>query len=237
MKNRKYIMSEGLAFAEEKDMEKLRKYSQQGWHVTDFKFMGYSLEKGEKKDYIYNIDYRSLKEDEKDEYFSFFSAAGWSHVASENDFHLFRALPGTKPIYTDHDTIVEKYQYLVHTMKSYGIPVLIFTSLLWLGTIETTGTLNSIFSVLTLIFSVFALVIICTVFASLYQKWKAEKRTKLVQVMKMVLSLILIGFIILLFLDIRSFHFLPYIIMGMFALPAVIWGLMMFYQKFQSKYD
>lgn len=36
MKQTKYMMSGGLAFSEEKDMEKLRRYSLKGWHVRDF---------------------------------------------------------------------------------------------------------------------------------------------------------------------------------------------------------
>ena len=108
MKQTKYITSGGLAFSEDKDMEKLRRYSLKGWHVSDFKFMGYTLEKGEISDYIYSIDYRSLKEDEEEEYFDFFSFSGWSHIASEAYIHLFRAHPGTKPIYSDRDTIVGK---------------------------------------------------------------------------------------------------------------------------------
>nr|WP_222115737.1 DUF2812 domain-containing protein [Virgibacillus sp. SK37] len=72
MKETKYITSGGLAFSEDQDMEKLRQYSLKGWHVSDFKFMGYTLEKGESSDYIYNIDYRSLKDGEEEEYFGFF---------------------------------------------------------------------------------------------------------------------------------------------------------------------
>ena len=83
MKQTKYITSGGLAFSEDNDMEKLRRFSLKGWHVSDFKFMGYTLEKGEISDYIYSIDYRSLKEDEEEEYFDFFSSSGWSHIASE----------------------------------------------------------------------------------------------------------------------------------------------------------
>ena len=110
MRQTKYITSGGLAFSEDKDMEKLRRFSLKGWHVSGFKFMGYTLEKGESSDYIYSVDYRSLKEDEEEEYFDFFSSSGWSHIASEADIHLFRAHPGTKPIYTDRDTTVEKYK-------------------------------------------------------------------------------------------------------------------------------
>ena len=55
----KYVMSNGLAFGEKDDLKKLQKLSLKGWHVKDFKFMGYVLEKGEPEEYIYSLDYRN----------------------------------------------------------------------------------------------------------------------------------------------------------------------------------
>ena len=88
MRQTKYITSGGLAFSEDKDMEKLRRFSLKGWHVSGFKFIGYTLEKGENSDYNYSVDYRSLKENEEEEYFDFFLSSGWSHIASEANIHL-----------------------------------------------------------------------------------------------------------------------------------------------------
>ena len=152
MRQTKYITSGGLAFSEDKDMEKLRRFSLKGWHVSGFKFMGYTLEKGESSDYIYSVDYRSLKENEEEEYFDFFSSSGWSHIASEADIHLFRAQPGTKPIYTDRDTTVEKYKNSSDSMKKLAIPFVLITVLvmgwsndkLWYLTINT--SCNSCYS-------------------------------------------------------------------------------------------
>ena len=45
----KYMMSNGLAFEEAKDMQKLRKKSLQGWNLKRFRFAGYELERGEKR--------------------------------------------------------------------------------------------------------------------------------------------------------------------------------------------
>ena len=44
MSRTKYLMSGGLAFSEQKDMEKLSKLSSEGWHVRKFSFLGYTLE-------------------------------------------------------------------------------------------------------------------------------------------------------------------------------------------------
>lgn len=35
---KKYIMSNGLAFSEQKDMTRLHELSKQGWHVKSFPF-------------------------------------------------------------------------------------------------------------------------------------------------------------------------------------------------------
>lgn len=111
MKQTKYIMSGGLAFSEDKDMEKLRQFSLKGWHVSDFKFMGYTLKKGESFDYIYSVDYRSLNEDEVEEYLDF--------------FHLLdgRILP-QKVIFIYSEQILVQYQSIAtvtHRLKSMRI--------------------------------------------------------------------------------------------------------------------
>ena len=82
MKETKFITSGGLAFFEAKDMEKLHKNSLKGWHVKAFNFMGYTLEKGEKVNYTYSIDYQTLNNTEREEYFNYFELADWNHITS-----------------------------------------------------------------------------------------------------------------------------------------------------------
>jgi hypothetical protein len=142
MRQTKYMMSGGLAFSEDKDMEKLRQFSLKGWHVSGFKFMGYTLKKGQSADYIYSIDYRSLNEEETEEYFDFFSSAGWTHIASQGNFHLFRGLPGTKPIYSDQETVVEKHNNAGNSIKWTALSTVLLTVLLWFGTFISSGFLH-----------------------------------------------------------------------------------------------
>lgn len=89
MRQTKYMMSGGLAFFEDKDMEKLRQFSLKGWHVSDFKFMGYTLVKGQSADYIYSIDDRSLNEEEAEEYFDFFLLLGGPILLHKEIFICF----------------------------------------------------------------------------------------------------------------------------------------------------
>src|SRR5690606_34825252 len=170
----KYITSGGLAFSENKDMEKLRRYSLKGWHVSDFTFMGYTLKKGVSSDYTYSVDYRALKENEEAEYFYFFSSAGWSHVASNGNIHLFRGKPGTNPIYTDRNTTVEKYKNSISFMENFAIPSILLATLVWIGAMISSGTLKSILLIAAIILSIIAVPSAWTVISTYTNKWKVE---------------------------------------------------------------
>ena len=234
MTKRKYITSGGLAFSEQKDMEKLRRYSLKGWHVKQFKFMGYTLEKGESTDYIYSIDYRSLNKGEDDDYYDFFSSAGWTNVTSEGDIHLFRAHPGTKPIYTDRDTTVSKYENSSRFMNKLAIPLIIMTVLMWLGTVLTSGISHTVFLTIALILTVLAIPTTWTVIATYNNKWKVEEKKGRVNFTRAVPYLLLIiatttlalggdkGLII---------SVLSSTIIGAVAFPTAIWLIMSLYHK------
>ncbi len=80
MKQKKYMMSEGLAFSEEKDMKKLSDMASKGWVLDSFAFMGYKLRKAEPQNLIYSIDYHDVGEESLAEYTEMFEAAGWERV-------------------------------------------------------------------------------------------------------------------------------------------------------------
>ena len=174
MKKIKYMMSGGLAFSEQQDMEKLRKKSLKGWHVKDFKFMGYGLEYGEKEDVIYSIDYRFLDENEREEYLDFFSAAGWRHVCSEADMHLFKAAPNTAPIYSDKDSKIEKHHRQGKVINGMALGLLAFTIALFFVSIFTTGTFQTVAKISFFGVFVFTVPAIMTAMAIYYQKWKIK---------------------------------------------------------------
>ena len=239
MRKTKYIISGGLAFSEERDMEKLRRSSLKGWHVRDFKFMGYTLEKGESTDYIYSVDYRSLKEDEE-EYFDFFASAGWSHITSQGDIHLFRAHPNTTPIYSDRDTSGVKYENLARSMNYFAIPCILVTVLAWVGAMISSGTLHSIMSALAIIFTVIAFPTTLTVFANYKNKWKVEEKKGLVNFFKTVIALLfLIAVLNLFYVADSSLKILASTIIGAivgaFAFPTAIWIIMSLWHKMREK--
>lgn len=228
MRQTKYMMSGGLAFFEDKDMEKLRQFSLKGWHVSDFKFMGYTLVKGQSADYIYSIDDRSLNEEEAEEYFDFFSSAGWTHIASQGNFHLFRGLPGTKPIYSDQETIVEKHNNAGNSIRWTAISTLLLTVLLWFGTFISSGFLHMTLFVIATILTIIAISTTWTVLAIYNNKWKVEGRKGLVILTKMIPPLLfLVAVIILVASDSgRSVRILAAMVIGAISFPTAIWMIM-----------
>ena len=158
MKKTKYVPSGGLAFTEEKDMQKLSQFAKKGWMVERFTNFGYKLVEGEPKDIEYSLDYQKGADEE---YFLFFEEAGWSHVCSiGNEIHLFSAPAGTKPIYTDTQTTIEKYEREKKQMGKSALPFLISTIVfMYLSTIgwgvELIGVVMWILGTLSLVFLVF----------------------------------------------------------------------------------
>ena len=122
--NKKYVMVGGLAFSEEKDMDKLKKYAKEGWMLEGIAFgLFYKFKKDEPKDIDYNLDYQSEADEE---YFSLFLDAGWMRVVSiGNEMHIFSAPEGTKPIYSDKETEVDKYTRIKKKMGKGAIYSLI----------------------------------------------------------------------------------------------------------------
>ena len=105
----KYVMIEGIAFNEEGDMKKLSKYASQGWILESI--VGgffYKLKKDKPQNIVYSLDYQT---EVNEEYFNIFKEAGWKHVISvAKQMHIFSAEEGTKPIYSDKETQIDKYE-------------------------------------------------------------------------------------------------------------------------------
>lgn len=130
MFNTKYIMSKGLSIAENEEMQMLSEYANKGWKLEKFTFMGYKLKKAEPEKLQYALDYRNNPDEE---YFSFFNEAGWNKVCSiGNMMHIFSAPEGTKGIYTDKDTEIEKHIGQYESLKKMAIPSSILSILLLL---------------------------------------------------------------------------------------------------------
>ncbi|SFC87876.1 DUF2812 domain-containing protein [Clostridium uliginosum] len=120
MFNTKYVMNKGLSVAEHEEMQMLSEYASRGWKLDKCVFLGYKLKKAKPENLQYDLDYR--KNPDKD-YFLYFEEAGWNKVCSVgNTIHIFSAPEGTKLIYTDNDTEIEKYISIYESTKKVAIP-------------------------------------------------------------------------------------------------------------------
>lgn len=170
----KYITSMGIAFAEESDFKVLSKYAKKGWIVKRFKAMGYELEKGTAEDVIFSIDVRLLKGEELEEYLEMFAVAGWEHVTSQHDIHLFKAARGTSPIYTDNISKKEKQKRMRITLKPV-VAVSATVAILSYGITEiSTGMLNSFFQVVYVLSLIVALPMGMTLLATYYHAFRIK---------------------------------------------------------------
>jgi hypothetical protein len=123
MRKTKYVASKGLAFSEDVEMAMLSAYAKKGWFLYKFGFLGYKLKKGKPQDIQYSLDYTSEGDED---YYSYFEAAGWLPVCSiGNKIHIFSAPEGTKPIYSDKTTTIEKYENQYSQMGKIALPFLI----------------------------------------------------------------------------------------------------------------
>jgi len=231
MTKTKYIMSEGLAFAEQKDMEKLRRYAKKGWHVKRFAFLGYTLEQGTPTDVIYSVDYRVL-DDDGNEYYDLFAAAGWTHVASHGNTHLFCASPHTKPIYSDRETKIEKYKNLTKPLHVAAIPLSAITLLTWIGAIITANTLQTILYIVALILTLLALPIVWTTIAAYRQQWRTEGKNSYVTISQLVPIVALTGAVVALFVaEYNVVLIIAASIIGAILFPALLSvGLSVYYK-------
>lgn len=179
--DRKYIMIDGLAFSEESDMNKLKKYAKEGWILQDI--VGgffYKLKKDKPKDIDYSLDYQCEVDEE---YFSIFLEAGWTRVVSiGNEIHIFSAPEGTKPIYSDRESEVDKYVRVKMQTKKGMIYSLIATIILAALLVISAMAIRPIFLV---VFSLFIVSIFVFIFnfmpylAYNYRLNKLRKKDKL----------------------------------------------------------
>ena len=102
------------AWQDEKEEAWLAEMARLGLHLNDVPFPGsYQFKNGEPADYVYRLDYQSLKTKEKDSYLQLFADAGWEQVGEMGGWVYFRyqVTNGEAPeIYSDLESKIGKYQ-------------------------------------------------------------------------------------------------------------------------------
>lgn len=113
IKKFKKVVKVFFVWQDDKEEIWLREMAQKGWILESYTFLIYNFYKSETKDYIYKIDYKSIKNSDMDEYLQIFEDAGWEHVTRCLNWHYFRSeadkflLPD---IYSDTNSKIEKYK-------------------------------------------------------------------------------------------------------------------------------
>ena len=151
--NRKFVMINGLAFSEESDMKKLKKYAKEGWILEGIAInFFYKLKKDKPKAIDYCLDYQG---EANEEYFSLLLEAGWTRVVSVgNEMHIFSAAEGTKPIYSDRESEIDKYERVKRQMGKGSIYSLIAMFIfIFVGKVLVSAiSLNTISNIIFLLF-------------------------------------------------------------------------------------
>lgn len=148
MKKVKKLMCSGLAFLDEKDMERLHKEAKAGWIFKEFKGLHYHLHKEEPKDLIFDYDMSLVSDEGKEEYYALFEAAGWQVIPTnpKSDVHFFCAASGTPAIHTEKSTRGMQYKAtMVYAIKALILSALTLALSIY---VKDTFALEGILSVL-----------------------------------------------------------------------------------------
>jgi len=116
------------AWQDEKEEAWLAEMAAQGLHLETVSLPGtYQFKKGEPANFIYRLDYQSLKTKDKDSYLQLFADAGWENVGEMGGWIYFRYKTnnGEAPeIYSDLDSKIGKYQRVM-TYLAIFLPLMI----------------------------------------------------------------------------------------------------------------
>jgi hypothetical protein len=116
------------AWEDEKEEAWLSEMANRGLHLKEVGFPGvYLFQQGEPANYVYRLDYQSLRSKDRESYLQLFADAGWEHVGDMAGWVYFRikAKPGEAPeIYSDAESKMGKY-YRVMMYLIIFLPFLI----------------------------------------------------------------------------------------------------------------
>jgi hypothetical protein len=122
-----------MAWQEDTETRWLENMSKKGWHLLDVNLLQYIFIKGEPRDVIYKLDYKTNRNADFDEYISLFRDSGWEYVAKMNHWIYFRAdaqkMAG-QDIYTDNQSRIQKYRSLLKILIIVSWPTFYF-SFVW----------------------------------------------------------------------------------------------------------
>jgi hypothetical protein len=119
--NLRYEPSQGVAFDEASDMQRLSTLAAEGWRLIGFKGLRYVLEPAPPEQLIFALDYMYEPDEE---YIALCRASGWERVVTMDGLiHVFRAAPGTPTMFST----TESQQKLQRVHRRLLVPVIVST--------------------------------------------------------------------------------------------------------------
>ncbi|MFC1945500.1 DUF2812 domain-containing protein [Chloroflexota bacterium] len=114
----------------------LMSMSQKGWHLSSvglpciYRFLA-----GEKRDYVYRLDYPIYKKRDQQDYLQLFSDAGWEYLGKTSGWaHYFRKEVGegeTLEIFTDVESKIAKYKRVLTYVAYITVIYIVFLNNVW----------------------------------------------------------------------------------------------------------
>lgn len=110
-------MGSGLAFTPQRDLDLFAEMAARGQHLSGTTLLGHGwrFQEGPAEEAVFDLTFESGVDQE---YFELFAAAGWTHVLSTGDLHVFKAAPGTVPLHTGTESRREE---LVRNRNRFGL--------------------------------------------------------------------------------------------------------------------
>lgn len=117
------------AWQDEKEEAWLSEKAREGLHLESISLPGiYTFRRGEPGEYVYRLDFQSLKRGERDSYLQLFEDAGWEHIGDLGSWVYFRhqetgdEIP---EIFSDRESKIGKYHRLLAYLAIF-LPMMIF---------------------------------------------------------------------------------------------------------------
>ena len=116
------------AWQDEKEEAWLAEMAQQGFHLEKIELPGqYTFRQGKPGNYVYRLDFQTLRSKDRDSYLQLFADAGWEHIGDMGGWVYFRHKVTDSEIpeiYSDLDSKIGKYHRLLAYLIIF-LPIMI----------------------------------------------------------------------------------------------------------------
>lgn len=116
------------AWQDDKEETWLSDMAGQGYHLKSISLPGqYTFHKGDPGNYVYRLDFQTMRTKDRDSYLQLFADAGWEHIGDMGGWVYFRHLVNGNEIpeiYSDLDSKIGKYYRLLACLIVF-LPIMI----------------------------------------------------------------------------------------------------------------